>query len=318
MDIQQIGKILSGESTEAERKLFERWLFESDDNREYFEKLRIIWQRCGTLKNEIYFDAETAQKAILIKIADKRKSRKIVKYWLGAVASLLLLIGLTFVWYNNKNDNFSHQIFSAGNEVKMIILPDNSHVWLNRYSTLEVPDNLSGKIRKVWLKGEAYFEIAHNERRPFKITSGNTITEILGTTFNINLDTLSGDVKVIVKSGKVALYNKKNPTARAILTADQKGQYHESSHVIEVSSNTDQNFLAWKTGLLIFSDTPLAEVCKKLGQYYNKNITADESIAGISITGTFRNEKLENILTTLAMTLDVNVSVNNNTITIQK
>ena len=189
-----------------------------------------------------------------------------------------------------------------------IVLPDNSHVWLNGNSTLRAPEVFSGNHRKVVLDGEAYFEIARDETKPFKVRAGNTIIKVLGTSFNVETEKQSSTVSVIVNSGKVAFYRANGLQGKSILTAGMKGQYRTSNREIKISTNDDQNYLSWKTGLLTFYDTPLDEVCIVLSEYYRKDVKTNVSDTNLTLTGSFQNETLEDILKTIELTLDIKVT----------
>jgi ferric-dicitrate binding protein FerR (iron transport regulator) len=84
------------------------------------------------------------------------------------------------------------QSFTSAESVREINLPDGSTVWLNSNSTLLLPENFSSKHRKLFLKGEAFFEVHKDKDNSFRVFSGNSVTEVLGTSFNINSDTITG------------------------------------------------------------------------------------------------------------------------------
>jgi transmembrane sensor len=64
-------------------------------------------------------------------------------------------------------------------------LPDGSRVWLNAASALRFPTAFAGAQRRVWLTGQAYFEVAHNKRQPFRVEAGGTSVQVLGTHFDV-------------------------------------------------------------------------------------------------------------------------------------
>lgn len=315
-----IEKILSGEATVFEIENFKQWLSESDENREYYETLKVLWDKLGEVYLTTEFDKTAAKASIRLKIAEmqRNKRKKVTISWFATAASILLLIGLGIFYNQYKSQSNQIIVYSTGGVVKEIVLPDSSHIWLNVNSSLKSPVNFSKKQRKVTLKGEAYFEITRDVNRPFKITTGNTVTEVLGTTFNIMMDTLNGNVNVFVTSGKVAFYKEGQSTQKSILNPNDLGQYKELSQQIIKSTTSNKNFLSWKTGILTFSDTPLGEVCKELSRHYKKSIKVSDLIFDQSITGSFKDEKLEDILKTIEMTLNVKDTMNGSYIYIHK
>ena len=200
-------------------------------------------------------------------------------------------------------------VYASKDKVRELTLPDSSRVWLNRYSSLKAPKNFSGSQRKVYLKGEAYFEVVHNEHKSFKVIAGRIVTKDLGTTFDVKMNEENGDVSVVVHSGSVAFYRAFSWQRNTILKPNQKGLYRTSGHEIIVSENRNQNYLSWKTGILTFYDTPLDEVCKQLSDYFGKPVRSEVDNTRLVLTGSFQNESLEDILKTIEFTLDIHTSV---------
>src|SRR5690606_17382011 len=100
-----------------------------------------------------------------------------------------------------------------------ITLPDGTHVWLNAASSLEYPMAFTGSERRVIVKGEAYFEVAHDATKPFKVETDGQLIEVLGTHFNVNAypeeeitrtTLLEGSVKVSAMERAVAYTLKPN------------------------------------------------------------------------------------------------------------
>jgi transmembrane sensor len=202
--------------------------------------------------------------------------------------------------------------------VKEIQLEDGSHIWLNSGSLLKISGSFGKKQREVFLNGEAYFEVWRDEAKPFKIHAGETVTEVLGTSFNVELDTISGDVNVIVNTGKVGFYqSNKKKDSKILLPADH-ASYISVNQSISVSSNTNLNFLSWKTGVIKFYDTPVDEVCRVLSKLYHKQIISKIDQPDMVLTGTFQNESLDDILNVMELTLDVNATTTTDQIIIQK
>jgi ferric-dicitrate binding protein FerR (iron transport regulator) len=315
--IELIWRILAGEASELEKEDLEQWISASDENRSYYEQVRAIWITSGAGYNNTRFDKESAIENIRSSVAlRKRKAHHRLRLYYSAAASVVVLIGLSIFFSTQTATRLL--VYSTTNQVKEIVLPDSSHVWLNEYSTLNAPVSFSKKQRKVTLEGEAFFEVTRDEKRPFKIETGKTVTEVLGTSFNIAIDTLTGNVSVTVNTGKVAFYPITDPGVRSVLSPNDMGSYDCTTGNIRVSYNNNPNFMAWKTGILTFSDTPLGDVCRDLGRYYKITIKVSDSISEESITGSFNNERFDDILKTIELTLNVKASSEGNVITIQR
>jgi transmembrane sensor len=315
MKTELIFKMLSGDASDLEKEQINRWIQESEQNKIQYEKTVILWQKIDGVYDHRAFDESVARKAIYSKIAlHNRKPKKNVHWYkYAAAATILLMIGVGFFAYLvTYRGNQYEQLYSSGNAVKEIILADGSHIWLNSNSSIALPKNFSLKNRKAILKGEAYFEIKHDEVNPFKITTGETVTEDLGTSFNIKLDTLSGDVNVLVSSGKVAFYNSDNKINKAILLPGDYASFLKKDEVIKTGHDADQNLISWKTGILKFYNTPIDKVCDELSRHFNKKIISTISAKDLKLTGTFSDDSLEAILATIELTLEVHVNKENN------
>ena len=321
MDSNLIEKILSGNANSIENEQFNAWITQSEQNRELFEKTKVLWERLDGVYTNSSFDKSAAKIKISSKIQTRKQSipRHTTRFWISAAASILLLIGLGFSALYMYNQNSRNEIvYSSRDSVKEIQLADGSHIWLNTSSSLKVSGSFGRKQREVFLKGEAYFEVKRDESKSFKIHTGETITEVLGTSFNVELDTISGNVKIIVNTGKVGFYPSNQQKDRKILVPHDLATYLSENQSILVSSNSNLNYLSWKTGVLKFYDTPISEVCKVLSKQYHKQIISKINQPDMMLTGTFQNESLDDILNVMELTLDVNANTTNNQIIIQK
>jgi len=321
MDSNLIEKILSGNANEAEYEQFNVWLTQSEQNRKLFEKTKVLWERLDGVYANSSFDKSAAKIKISSKIQARKQSipQHTARFWISAAASILLFIGLgTSALYIYNQDRKNEIVYSSGALVKEIQLADGSHIWLNSSSLLKVSGSFGKKQREVFLKGEAYFEVKRNESKPFKIHAGKTVTEVLGTSFNVELDTISGNVNVIVNTGKVGFYQTNQKKDWKILLPEDLATYLHENQSILVSSNANLNYLSWKTGVLKFYDTPISEVCKVLSKQYHKQVISKIDQPDMVLTGTFQNESLDDILNVMELTLDIKATTTSNQITIQK
>ena len=122
---------------------------------------------------------------------EKRKNRRIRMplffKWTVACAIVLLVIGVGYNFYQSHNEaNLVYrEVCAVRGEKLLVLLPDGSRVWLNADSKLTYPEQFAKYNRNVTLEGEAYFEVARNEARPFIVQSGKQRVEVLGTSFDV-------------------------------------------------------------------------------------------------------------------------------------
>lgn len=308
--ISLIEKILSNTASDAEIEKFNAWLKESQANQKFFQQAKGIWEGFGSLINIVEFDEAAAKVSIISKIQQQHAKARVLKarFWISAAASFMLLIGLGYMFYNSGIfNNDSIQYSTTNDEIKEVVLSDGSHVWLNENSNLEVSRAFNKRQRKVILRGEAYFEVARNKEKVFKAIAGKTTTKVLGTSFNLRADEYD-NAQLIVNSGKVIFYKKYSLKERKIYTAGHKGEYLSSANQVSKLDNNNINYLSWKTGVLTFSNAPLDNVCKALTSHYKVSVESTIENPGLSLTGSFHDEDLEDILSTIAITLDIKIS----------
>jgi transmembrane sensor len=314
MNTDLIIKVLSGKATSEEKEQLKNWLEESDNNKKEYDNIALLWNKMDGIYDKTEFDLKKAKQSIHSKLLSRQQQNqrhvRIYKYAVAAI--IILLIGAGFIFYYTVNQRQSEKIYYSDNSVKEIVLPDGSHSWLNMHSSLSLAPDFSQKHREVALKGEAYFEVKHDDNSPFKVNTGETVTEVLGTSFNIRQDSVFDNVSIIVNTGKVAFYKSSDTKNKVILLPGNYASFLSKEDLIKAGNNDDQNFLSWKTKVLKFYNTPIDQVCNELTRFYNKRVISSINVKDLKLTGTFNNDSLDEILSTIGLTLDVKVSKINN------
>jgi len=160
-----------------------------------------------------------------------------------------------------------------------LTLEDGTKVWLNAGSRMAFPTKFAGKKREVFLEGEAYFEVAHNQVQPFVVNTGEIAIKVLGTRFNLSAYKTDKLTETVLLEGKVtvselsALGFLKSET---ILSPNQKASYDRNNRSISVFDVTDADLaIAWTEGWFKFSQQSLNDVLNKLQRYYNVQFVFD-------------------------------------------
>jgi len=309
MSQQLIEKILSNTASGEDKEQFNLWLQSSKNNQLYFDQVKAIWTRMDGVYTKTEFDLALAKQKIEMKIV--RKQAKLLQpIWIHRIAvaaSIVLFIAASFFIYH-QSTQIKYEEFTSSEVIRDIELKDGSHVWLNKHSTIKLPENFTQKDRTVTLNGEAYFEVKRDEKRPFKVITGKTFIKVLGTSFNIHQDTLSGNVDLDVKTGRVAFCTSKNEKVQIIAIANEQALFNNAENTIEKLQEKDLNYLSWKTGILKFNETPLQQVCSDLSKYYGLTIQTNIKDKELLLTANFRNEQLSNILASIELTLDLKIT----------
>jgi len=150
-----------------------------------------------------------------------------------------------------------------------IILPDGTKVWLNASSSLKFPAFFAAQERNVELKGEAYFEVAKNAAKPFKVLVNTTVVRVLGTHFNISAYSDEPTIKTTLLEGAVQV-NNGNRTNRLKPGQQSIIGKHGEMKVLETDT---EHVVAWKNGYFYFNRTSLAEIMKQLSRWYDIEVS---------------------------------------------
>ena len=187
------------------------------------------------------------------------------------------------------------QITSKG-EKKEIFLTDGSIVVLNSNSSITYPEEF-GKTRNIELNGEAYFKVFHDEQRPFVVQTHDVKVRVLGTSFDINSYN-HRQTKVSVITGKVEVTS---PTGKKVHIIKNQQADLRSNSDFEISKEDSNEGIAWTSNTIILKNTTLAETAKIIENWYNVDITfEDATLHKLTISGKFKDEKLENVLESIA------------------
>ncbi len=299
-----IAAYLNGTASHTEREEVERWVNSSADNRRTFEELTRIWQRTGDLRVEEPVDAEQSwQRFTRLAQSTEVSRRSVVSWWswVGkAAAALLLLVSLSYLGWRLWQPDYQHVVTQSQSKSD-ILLPDGTRVWLNQFSSLNYPQQFDDNERFIELTGEGFFEVEKDPDRPFIIKTGDSEVKVLGTSFNVRNS--EEQTEVVVVTGKVAFYGTQSDTDTLLLQPQDKGTYHLLSHRLIKSKNADPNVLSWKTGRLVFDNTPLVKAIATLERHYQQKITLDNEGSGCGVSTEFENRSLEEVLEELTLML---------------
>ncbi len=200
----------------------------------------------------------------------------------------------------------------AGSNVIDLTLADGTKVWLNSSSSLRYPTAFTGNERLVELTGEAYFEVVHNNKMPFKVKVANRVVEDLGTSFNINAYSDEPDMKVSLLDGKLSIHTGSNGSG-TVLVPGQQGQVAHTGTVNVISDALAVGAsIAWKEGFFDFNGgTNLAGVLRQISRWYNIDVEYDGKVPEMQFGGKItRDCNLSEVLKILSYS-DVNFKMEN-------
>lgn len=320
-------KFFNGTASDDERREVLAWVDASPANKEEFLQREADFL-FGNLPDSEPSQAARAQ--IMHVVEPKRKRLRI----LSAVASAaaIFVVG-AFIWVLHDNNRLNDQVASltAQNEKLIaipelvqgesvlsykvnpgvkgtIVLPDGSEVILNSASTLRTPARFENGKRVVELEGEGYFKVESNPDWPMYVRTSRGVTvKVTGTEFNLSTYSDDAALKLTLVRGKVSLLDEKSETEVVVREKEEvvvgaRAQLEKPTRkTADMKLNT-----SWKDGYLVFDNTPIREVIKKMERWYGVDITvADARVMNNTFTASFRSESLQQVLTLLDITCSI-------------
>lgn len=198
-------------------------------------------------------------------------------------------------------------------------LSDGTKVWLNAETKLKYPVQFIGAERNVELTGEAYFEVAHNESKPFHVVSGGQSIEVLGTEFNVSAYKDDLNIVTTLVKGKVSVYETHTKDNNQLLKPNDQTIMNRRSGEITSKVVDPKNFIAWKSGAFYFQDKTFDGMMKVLSRWYDINVFYDnEDVRDIKFTGRFkRYDDFETVKQLIQKTDEVKFEIKGKTVVIK-
>ena len=161
-------------------------------------------------------------------------------------------------------------------------LADGSKVWLNAASSLRFPTTFPGKERTIELTGEGYFEVAHNDNKPFHVKVNNVDVQVLGTHFDINSYTDEPALKTTLLEGRVRVTKEDK---YVFLNPGQQAIVQSAKNEINVANDVDlEEVVAWKNGRFLYNNAPIEIIMRQVARWYDVEVVykakIDETFSG--------------------------------------
>jgi transmembrane sensor len=193
-----------------------------------------------------------------------------------------------------------------------LTLPDGSSVWLNADTKLRAPGAFDGGPREVFLEGEAYFNVAHDPRRPFIIHAGQVTTTVLGTAFNVR--NYPGQLpEVAVVSGKVSVQTGQGAEHTEVILERGHRAIVTPLNILTDIFQDFERYETWKDGKLVFEDRPISEVLATISRYYGIDVRVkDPSLGTCRISTTLESISEKEAIDLLCLLLKATTENKNN------
>lgn len=267
-------------------------------------------------------------------------------------ALILLLLGLGvfgYIGFKPREVIAYNEIETKTGEKVQITLSDGTKIWLNASSKLSYPSKLDNNEVHVYLEGEAYFDVKHNENRLFQVHAADLNIKVLGTAFNVKSYPEEKIVETTLVRGKVRIEGTKEKENYVVLLPNQKASYVGSSAQLIVTETPKQNIsdrapdlnqiksialksnatvvlsnnvntlleTSWKDGKLEFVDEQFSSLAVKMERWFGVKIDIrDARLGKVRYTGSFEKETIEQALSALSLTLPFKFKVFKDSVTI--
>lgn len=350
-------KYIAGQATDKEILMVRQWIAESKENEESYVRLYETWH------NSLYadpgmIDTESAYKKFISgtinKGAIRNKSWRFGKWYKYAAAAIVVLVCVALLIHVPVRDTKPSSVWKivkVPNGVKKrITLADGTRVWINAGSNLKYRRDFGRTSRTVYLKGEAYFDIAHNGSHiPFLVQTQHFVIRDIGTVFNVKAYEDGSLFETAVFKGKVSVEGKlsKDPleNSRVFLKEKQVVKINqgkeasrieekpesgvvEAGHrnineiikVVEVAPAEIEEYNGWKDDILVFNDDTFLQIARILERRYDVKIAfSDEGLKDYKYNGSFRGiPEVTRVLEIIKKTTPITYKVKGNEITIQR
>lgn len=285
--------------------------------KEYKETEKIYALR----ENVRFLNSLSSEDQFWTKLNRRIRPKSIFANWMKYAAIIILSfsIGSLVVFFSGylNTANELASINSPRGQITSLTLFDGSTVWLNSETTIKYSSNFNKKEREVFVEGEAYFEVSHNDKLPFIVNVGNSKIKVHGTIFNVKAYPSDNYVETVLVEGKVEfIVNKQsvllNPNEKITLSMEEGTLRKEAADVEKTS--------AWKKGKYYYNNEKLSSIIQQMQRWYDTEfIFNEDELSKFTFTGVVNHEKsIEYNLKIIELTNKIKFEKENGTIVISR
>jgi len=333
----------------------EEWISADTENRIFLNRLREIWAHTSDLK-ELDLHIIAADWAKISHRIGKDKQGKTIQYgaafWLKIAAVLIVVMVLAGGYFLRERssiviskDIVYNEIIIPFGQKSQLILSDGTKIWINAGTKIRFPNRFGGKIREVWLNGEAFFDVAKDASKPFYVHTNDLNIRALGTSFNVKAYDDEGIVETTLVTGKIQIEKNKTdgtdekevilePNCKAIFIKNESVVIDENSLIAQdikrqvnkpleirkifVAEQVKiEPIVSWTEGRLVFEDETFENIAKQLERRYGIQIVIDnEELKKSRYTGVLKKISVEQAMKALQLTTKFTYTIHDNVLTI--
>jgi len=335
-DWEALARFLANESSAEEADAIRAWLTADEPDASLVEALDRALDQASAPSN-VMIDVEGAlaqvaarrdhPEGLAFRPAVSRAMNRPGWRWpalaLRAAAIVVLAVGATLLWQRTRRPSTAHgdlaslspaRVVTTGvGERDSIRLSDSSVVVLGALSELTIEAGYGALERSVRLRGEAYFDVRHDDARGFVVHAGGAAIRDVGTTFGVRADD-PGHVRVAVQSGAVLLGAPADSGGDVVLHEGDVGELQQGGRPVVKHRAPTGDDVAWMSGRLVFKERVVSDIAAELKRWYGMDLRfADRSLAERHVTISFAGETRQRALQMLALTLGASVEMHGDT-----
>lgn len=317
-----IQKYIQGKTSEEENQQLQQWMQQSPENKKQLFAEKDIWDTFSFHSNLKKYEV-SSELGLLKKRIEPKQATISLKQILKIAAILLVAFGLgwgsRFISFDSKQiaEVSMQEIFVPKGQVNQVFLADGTRIWINSETKLTTPSVFAPSERVVKLNGEAFFEVAKDAKRPFRVEVNGQQIEVLGTSFNIRAYDNSNEIETTLETGQIQLHTGSQTT---LLKPGEQSVFNKTERQLVVSKVNPISFSSWKDGRFEFQNEDLLEVFKVVERWYDVEINFDETtFKGMHFSGVIkRNKDVRHFLELLNLTLPISYKIKSDKISISK
>lgn len=336
-----VTRTLEGNALPEDRNELIEWINASEQNRKEFEQTESFWNALEILSNHEKFNSlegydnfiHSLNKDAIIQPIQKQQ--KYFNYFLRIAASILLVLGISYLTYlitRSKIDPVAFfELTTPNGSHTQLSLTDGTKIWLNAGSKLRYPSKFIGKTRTVYLEGEAYFNVKKDPKHPFIVQTSDVSVKAMGTTFNVKAYPKEGSIETTLITGIVIISGNKttdriepiielkpNQRATFIKTSGKlllngqeelrvkktyinlKPSIREKESLIVSKGIDTELYTSWIENRLVFDNETFESIAFKLERRYGATVLfKNEKIKKFCFSGKFPEISIERALNAL-------------------
>lgn len=308
------------------------WFSQNPSNKEEAQKAKTLILHLHFKENNLSRDFINAEWTKLSKRLELNKTIKETKtinhlnnnWWKSVAAACLILVSFGSFYYffsqkNNIKTIILSEIIVPKAEIKKVMLPDGTLVFINSDSKISYDNNFDQKTREVYLEGEAFFDVKHNPEKPFIVKTVDNKIKVLGTAFNIYAYPDEDIYRASLERGKIIVSNK-NEDKEFELKVNQSYLLLRNSNQSKIfETNNIETYSSWKNGNIKFRNQSFASILRVLERTHNiVFILENHNLGNCKYTGNFSsNDDINTILGVIKLPTPFEYEILNDTIIIK-